>query len=204
MADDRDSILDTVRIRFDRALRSDYRALEDLVMWAPSLLPTVNFGRAMDLIAEAHATRGPVANNVVQLAAVRAVQQQRPANALWIPIDSYPTSLRTGAFSLFVLFVDHVRQRVHALEDRTRLTQFTNYLQSFAERNDICYAGSIEAVQNPAASQPQSLGPPGTRATADLGFSQLGGASWSFSRTQIRLTISLENGQILGDYQTFL
>lgn len=67
MAKDRTLILEEVRILFDRALRSDYRAVADLVSWAPTLLPTTDSKRATDLIAEAFATR-PSRNNVVRLA----------------------------------------------------------------------------------------------------------------------------------------
>lgn len=87
------TILDIVRIRFDRALRSDYRAMDDLEAWAPALLPTTDFKRAMDLIAEVHATRGPVGNNVVQLAAVRATPKPRSLGALCFPIEGYPTNI---------------------------------------------------------------------------------------------------------------
>lgn len=67
MAKDRTLILEEVRILFDRALRSDYRAVADLVSWAPTLLPTTDSKRSTDLIAEAFATR-PSRNNVVRLA----------------------------------------------------------------------------------------------------------------------------------------
>ncbi|WP_229517444.1 hypothetical protein [Paraburkholderia terrae] len=98
----------------------------------------------MDLIADADATRGTFGNYVVQLAAVRAAPKPRPSGALWIPIEGYPTTLQTGSFNLYVAFVDHVRQRLNAPGDRERLAHFTAYLQSFAERTDLCYLGTIE------------------------------------------------------------
>lgn len=204
MRDARETILHIVRIRFDRALVSDYRAMDDLEAWAPALLPTADFKRAMDLIAEAHATRGPVGNNVVQLAAARATPKRRSPGAIWFPIEGYPTTISTGSFSLYVAFLDHVRQRVQAPPNRESLSQFTTYLHSLAERTDLCYAGTIEPVQSAASTPPNPFGTPTKRATADLALSQLGGVSWSSSLTQIRLAITVESGQIIAEYQTTL
>ncbi|CAG2155374.1 hypothetical protein [Cupriavidus numazuensis] len=43
MADDRDSVLDTVRLQFDRTLHSDYRSMDDLTTRAPGLMSSTGF-----------------------------------------------------------------------------------------------------------------------------------------------------------------
>ena len=93
MAKDRTLILEEVRIRFDRALRSDYRAVADLVSWAPDLLPSTDFRRATDLIAEAVATR-PSPNNVVRLAINQSPRrwQSSTANKPWFSPEDTSTS----------------------------------------------------------------------------------------------------------------
>lgn len=101
-------------------------------------------------------------------------------------------------------FLDHVRQRVQLPHGRERLSKFTTYLHTLAERTDPCDAGSIGPVRGVASTPSNPLGTPNTRATADLAFSQLGGASWSLSRAQILQSVAVESGQILADYQTIL
>jgi len=120
VAKDRTLILEEVRIRFDRALRSDYRGVADLVSWAPDLLPTTDFKRATDLIAEAFATR-PSPNNVVRLAINPGPRRwhQPPTSQPWFSAEDtsarepeVATVLRTGERSLFLSFVELLRARI--------------------------------------------------------------------------------------------
>ena len=75
---ERNAILEEVRPKFDRTLKSDYRSLNDMLDWAALLLRTTEFRRTVSLVAEAIATR-PAQSRSTNI--IRLVQQSEPGLA---------------------------------------------------------------------------------------------------------------------------
>jgi hypothetical protein len=213
VAKDRTLILDEVRIQFDRAMRSDYRAVADLVQWAPALLPTTDFKRAIDLIAEAVATR-PDANKVVRLAIDQSPRRfhQAASTEPWFSPDDTPnrepeppTVLRTGERSLFLSFVEILRRRIKGPADLERLIRFLAYINTLTLAPDTLYAGSLRA--NPFGTFSETSAATSERprrATANLSFSQLSGATWAVPKLTARLSVTSGHGLLLAEYQTIV
>lgn len=213
MTKDRTLILDEVRVRFDCALRSDYRAVSDLVQWAPGLLPTVDFKRATDLIAEAVASR-PTANNVIRLAVNQRTRSWQPpaAAGLWfLPEDApaqppeTPTVLRTGEPNLFLAFVEILRQRIKQPNDLENLVRFLSYIKTLELPADTLYVGSLAA--NPFGEFAPAVGAQregSTRAVPNVGFSQVAGPGWPAPKPTARLSITNAHGLLLAEFQSTL
>ena len=131
-AHQRNAILDEVRTKFDRALKSDYRGVDDLLIWAPPMLPTIGFKRAMDLVAEAVSTRPPATDNVVRLVTnnIGRVWRQPALTTPWVPVvrasespHTQPTVLRTGDAGVFSAFVEFARGMLSDEKDQERLAE---------------------------------------------------------------------------------
>ncbi|SOY77656.1 hypothetical protein CBM2589_U10158 [Cupriavidus taiwanensis] len=127
---ERNAILEEVRAKFDRTLKSDYRSLNDMLDWPAPLLTTTEFRRTVSLVAEAIATRPAQSRstNIIRLAYNNPNLAWRqpapsvpwdPAAAAPAPTPAQATVLRTGEVGLFATFVKLIQGRSPALTIRS-------------------------------------------------------------------------------------